>query len=98
MNMQDEFSATIELPNIPEEPGVIIIEDQHGQTLQVVYSENIRRRIGQLIDSSGQTCVHGPKVYGAQQAGQRILVRWKITNDYIVEKRRLIQELDPLWA
>jgi hypothetical protein len=92
------FSLALELPNIPQGPGVCIIEDAQGHVLQVAMSSNIRRRIGQLLDSEGTTCVHGPKVWKAQQAGERIFVRWKLTPDYREEKRRLLEELEPLWA
>jgi hypothetical protein len=61
-------------------------------------SNNIRRRISELFDSQGTICVHGPKIYKAQQEGQRIFVRWKLTPDYVEEKRQLIEELNPLWA
>jgi hypothetical protein len=92
------FSDRLELPNIPEGPGVAILEDAQGQVLQIMRSSNIRRRIGQLLDSPGTTCVHGPKVYSAQQRGERIFVRWKLTPDYKAEKERLMDELAPLWA
>ena len=66
--------------------------------LKVAMSGSIRRRIGQLLDAKlGGTCVHGPKIYDAQQQGQRIFVRWKLTPDYKAEKRRLTDELGPLW-
>ena len=93
-----EFSAQLELPNIPEGPGVALLEDAQGQVLQVVMSNNIRRRIGELFDSQGTICVHGPKVYDAQQHGQRIWVRWKHIPDYLEGKRRLVEKLHPLWA
>jgi hypothetical protein len=92
------FSGRLELPNIPEGPGVAVLEDAQGQVLQVVRSNNIRRRIGELLDSQGTICVHGPKVYDAQQQGQRIWVRWKHTQDYLEEKKRLVEKLNPLWA
>jgi hypothetical protein len=92
------FSERFELPNIPQGPGVCIIEDEQGRVLKVVMSSSIRRRIGQLLDAKpGGTCVHGPKVYNAQRKGQRILVRWKLTPGYKAGKRRLIDELGPLW-
>ena len=93
-----DFSDRLELPNIPEGPGVVILEDAQGRVLQVGFSNNIRRRIGELLDSQGTICVHGPKIYDAQQGGQRIFVRWKLTPDYKVEKGRLVEELAPLWA
>lgn len=92
------FSDPLELPNIPEGPGVLILEDAQGRVLQVGFSNNIRRRIGELFDSQGTICVHGPKIYDAQQQGQRVYVRWKYTRDYQEEKRRLIEELNPWWA
>lgn len=97
MNILDGFSQPFELPNIPEGSGVCIIEDEQGQALQVAMSRNIRRRIGQLLDSGGTTCVHGPKIYDAQHGGTRVFVRWKLTPQYRAEKRRLVEKLDPLW-
>ncbi len=93
-----EFSDRFEMPDIPEGPGVAVLEDAQGQVLQVVRSNNIRRRIGELFDSQGTICVHGPKIYDAQQQGQRIWVRWKHTQDYLEEKKRLVEKLNPLWA
>jgi len=64
----------------------------------VVASGSIRRSIGQLLDAQrGGTCVHGPKIYDAQQQGQRIFVRWKLTPDYKAGRKRLRDELGPLW-
>jgi hypothetical protein len=97
MSILDGFSERLELPNIPEGPGVCIIEDQEGRVLQVAMSVNIRRRIGYLLDSGGTTCVHGPKVCAAQQQGTKVFVRWKLTTDYKREKRRFVDALDPLW-
>jgi hypothetical protein len=97
MSILDGFSEPIELPNIPEGPGVCIIEDEQGQAFQVAMGENIRRRIGYLLDSGGTTCVHGPKIYAAQQQGTRIFVRWKLTADYRTEKRRLVEALELAW-
>lgn len=98
MTELEGFSERFELPNIPEGPGVCVLEDAQGRVLKVVMSGNIRRRIGQLLDAQhGGTCVHGPKVYDAQQKGQRVFVRWKLTPDYKAGKRRLIDELGPLW-
>ena len=97
MSNLDDFSERLEIPNIPEGSGVCILEDAQGQVLQVVMSNNIRRRIGELLDSQGTICVHGPKIYGAQQEGRRIFVRWKLTPDYKAEKRRRLKELNPLW-
>lgn len=93
----DGFSEALELPNIPEGPGVCIIEDEQGRVLQVVMSQNIRRRIGELLDSEGKIAVHGPKIYAAQQRAKRIFVRWRLTADYEREKRRLVYGLEPLW-
>ena len=98
MSNLNGFSERLELPNIPEGPGVCIIEDAQGRVLQVAMSGNIRRRIGQLLDSRGRTCVHGPKIYAAQQEGKRIFVRWRLAPDYKEEKRRLKDEFNPLWA
>jgi excinuclease UvrABC nuclease subunit len=92
------FSDPLELPNIPEGPGVAVIQDERGQVLQVVMSNNIRRRIGELFDSQGTMCPYGPRIYDAQQRQQRIYVRWKLTQDYREEKRRLIEELISWWA
>ncbi len=97
MSILDGFSEPLELPNIPEGPGVCIIEDEHGQALQVASSQNIRRRIGELLDSEGRIAVHGPKIYAAQQQGERIFVRWRLTADYRREKAQLVEEFDPLW-
>jgi hypothetical protein len=98
MGIPKDFSDRLELPNIPEGPGVCVLEDVHGQVLKVVMSNNVRRRIGELMDSGGTICVHGPKIYEVQQKGQRIFVRWKHTPDYREEKRSLIEELDPQWG
>ena len=98
MSVLTDFSDRLELPNIPEGPGVLILEDAQGRVLQVGFSNNIRRRIGELLDSQGTICVHGPKIYDAQQQGQRIYVRWKHTQDYKEEKRQLAEKLNPVWA
>ena len=98
MNTLTDFSEPFELPNIPEGPGVCIIEDAQGRPLQVAMSSNIRRRIGNLFDNEGRIAVHGPKIYATQQEGKRIFVRWKLTPNYKAEKRRLMQKLKPLWA
>ncbi len=92
------FSQRLELSHIPEGPGVCIIEDAQGRPLQVTASENIRRRIGALLDSDGVTCSHGPKIYEAQQARQQIFVRWKLTPRYQAEKKALVKVLNPLWG
>jgi len=97
MSILDGFSDPTELPNIPEGPGVCTIEDANGRVLQVAMSQNIRRRIGELLDSEGKIAVHGPEIYAAQQQGMRIFVRWKLTAYYKREKRILIEKLDPLW-
>jgi len=91
------FSERIVLPDIPEGPGVAIIEDEAGNVLQIAASNNIRRRIGEMLDSQGTICVHGPKIYAAQRHGDRIYVRWQLTEDYKEEKRRLIDELTLIW-
>ena len=62
MTILDGFSEPLELPSIPQGPGVCIIEDEQGQVLQVAMAENIRRRIGELLDSEGKIAVHGPKI------------------------------------
>jgi hypothetical protein len=92
------FSESLQLPNIPEGPGVCVIEDDRGHVLQVGASNNVRRFIGEMFDSQGTLSTHGPKIYDAQQAGERIIVRWKLTPDYKAEKRRLMNRLNPLWA
>ena len=97
MTELEGFSERFELPNIPEGPGVCIIEDEQDQVLKVVMSSNIRRRIGYCLDSGGTVCSFGPRLFEAQQRGQRIFVRWKLTPNYRQEKRRLIDDLDPLW-
>lgn len=98
MTELEGFSERFELPHIPEGPGVCLIEDEQGRVLKVTMSGNIRRRIGQLLDAKpGGTCVHGPKIFDAQQSGERIFARWKLTPDYRSEKGRLIDDLDPLW-
>lgn len=97
MSVLDGFSEPLELPNIPPGPGVCTIEDERGQVLQVAMSANIRRRIGELLDSEGRIAVHGPKIYSAQQQGKQIFVRWKLTPEYRTEKRRLVEELEPAW-
>lgn len=97
MSILDRLSEPMELPSIPQGPGVCIIEDEQGRVLQVVMSQNIRRRIGELLDSEGKIAVHGPKIHAAQRQGQRIFVRWKLTADYKREKRIILEQLDPLW-
>lgn len=97
MSVLDGFSEPLELPDIPEGPGVCTIEDEDGRVLQVAMSGNIRRRIGELLDSEGRIAVHGPKIYAAQQQGSRIFVRWKLTRDYNRENSRVVQQLNPLW-
>jgi len=98
MSDYEGFSERFELPRIPEGAGVCIIEDERGQVLQVAMSGSIRRRIGQLLDAQSGTCVHGPKVLKAQQAGERIFVRWRLTPDCREEKRQLMKALAPIWA
>lgn len=98
MNALDDFSEPIELPHIPEGPGVCVILDAIGQVLQVAESINIRRRIGELLDSEGHIAVHGPKIYAAQRKGNRIFVRWKLTQDHKALKKSLLETLKPLWA
>jgi hypothetical protein len=92
------FSQRVELPNIPEGPGVGIIEDEKGQVLQVFFSSNIRQRIGSMLDSEGITNVHGPKIYAMMKSGKRVFFRWKLTNNYESEKNILIRRLNPVWA
>lgn len=92
------FSERIVLVNIPEGPGICLIENEAGEVLKIAASNNIRRRIGEMMDSKGTICVHGPKIYAAQQQGQRIYVRWKLTKDYKVEKQELVEELNPKWT
>lgn len=94
----DDFSLPIELPHIPEGPGLAVIVNQQGEVLQVTESKNIRRRIGELMDSEGHIAVHGPKIYAAQEEGERIFVRWKLTPHYKAEKKRLMTSLHPTWA
>lgn len=97
MSNLERFSESIEIPNIPEGPGVCIIQDELGRILQVAMSGNIRRRVGDLFDGSGTTASHGPAIFAAQQQGHRVFVRWKITANYKAEKKSLMQELHPLW-
>lgn len=97
MSVLDGFSEPVELPNMPEGPGVCTIEDARGRVLQVAMSRNIRRRIGELLDSEGKIAVHGPKIYAAQQQGIRIFVRWKITPEYRREKNELVKKLTLPW-
>ena len=91
------FSRRIVLPDIREGSGVIIIENERGAVLQVAYSNNVRRRIGEMFDSQGTLCAYGSKIYAAMQHGDRIYVSWKFTKDYKAERERLIAELNPLW-
>ena len=93
-----EFSKIFELPNIPEGPGLALILNSQFEVLQITASKNIRRRIGELLDSEGQIAVHGPKIYEAQLSGEQIFIRWKLTPDYKEEKKLLMDELGPLWA
>ena len=97
MGILDGFSERFALPDIPEGPGVCIIEDEQGQVLQVAMSVNIRRRIGYLLDNTGVVASPGPRIHDAQLRGERVLVRWKLTAEYQREKRRLMEELEPLW-
>jgi excinuclease UvrABC nuclease subunit len=97
MTGPDGFSQRLELPNIPAGPGVCIIEDENGVVLQIVESKNIRRRVGELLDSEGHIAVHGPKIYAEQRQGQRIFVRWIHTSHYKELKKQLISELGPRW-
>ena len=41
------FSDRLELPDIPEGPGVIVIEDAQGRVLQVGFSNNCQRGWGE---------------------------------------------------
>lgn len=91
------FSERIVLPYIPEVPGICVIEDESGRVLQLAASNNIRRRIGELLDSQGTICVHGPKIYASQKNGERVYVRWKICQDYKSEKKRLIEIVPMIW-
>lgn len=91
------FSERIVLPNIPEGPGLCLIEDEAGNILQIAESINIRRLTGELMDSEGKICVHGPKIYAAQQHGERIYFRWKLTPFFKQEKKQLIELLQPRW-
>lgn len=97
-DMADGFSEQIALFYIPEGAGVALIEDATGQVLQILASNNIRRRIGELMDSKGTICVHGPRIYKEQEAGHALFVRWKLTPHYKAEKQRLVDELKPVWA
>jgi hypothetical protein len=98
VNDLKNFSEPIEIPAIPEGPGIALITNSLGEVLQIAAAQNIRRRIGQLLDSEGLTAVHGPKIYEAQGLGERIFIRWKLTPDYRNEKKKLMEELNPLWA
>jgi len=98
MSILDGFSERFALPDIPEGPGVCIIEDEQGQVLQVAMSVNIRRRIGYLLDNTGVVASPGPRIHAAQLRGKRVFVRWKLTADYRAEKRRLVEQVDPLWG
>lgn len=98
MSDLDRFSEPIELPDIPEGPGIALIINKRGEVLQITSSKNIRRRIGGLMDSEGQIAVHGPKIYEAQQLGETVLIRWKLTPDYRTEKKILMEKLAPIWA
>jgi hypothetical protein len=91
------FSDRLELHTIPEGPGGCLIEDVNGNLLQIAATNNIRRRVGELMDSQGTICVHGPKIYKAQQEGQKIFVRWKLTADYKEEKKRLMEQYQIAW-
>ncbi len=98
MSILEGFSEPVELPNIPEGPGVAVLQDERGDVLCVTESENIRRRVGYHLDSGGTVASRGPDIYRLQQAGHRIVVRWKLTKDHHEEKKRLNRELNPLWA
>jgi hypothetical protein len=98
MQKLDDFSELIELLNIPEGPGIALIINSRGDVLQITASKNIRRRIGELMDSGGHIAVHGPKIYETQQSGEQIFIRWKLTHDYKTEKKRFMDDLGPIWA
>lgn len=97
MRTFEGFSGPIELTQVPEWPGVCIIHDEDGNVLQIAESQNIRRRIGSLLDSDGATCVHGPKIYEFQQSGRSVFVQWKLTPKYRAEKQALVRSLKPVW-
>lgn len=97
MPVIEGFSDRVELPNIPEGPGVILIENSSGLVLQVAYSNNVRRRIGEMFDNRGTICAYGPKIYDAMCRGERVYVRWKLTKDYKAERERLAFTLNPQW-
>lgn len=54
------FSKRIVLSEIPEDPGVCIIEDEAGNVLQIAAAINIRRFIAELLDSDDKICLLGP--------------------------------------
>lgn len=96
MSILEGFSEPFELPNIPDEPGVAIIEDERGQALEVVESIRIRRRLGELLDSKGIVASQGPRIHDAQKEGARTFMRWKLTRNHKAEKKRLVEMLNPL--
>jgi hypothetical protein len=98
MTTLEGFSEPLEIPDIPDEGGVAIIEDERGRILQVIESTSIRRRIGELLNTRERApSVHGARVYEAQKQGTRIFVRWKLTPNHKMVKKLLVQELNPLW-
>lgn len=98
MSILDGFSEPIELPSIPDKAGVVILQDQQWKVLEVVESTSIRRRVGELLDSSGGLASKGPKVHEAHRTGIRILIRWKLPPDHKAEKKRFVKQLDELWG
>ena len=91
------FSDRLMLPEIPPGPGVCLIEDETGNVLQIAASNNIRRRIGEMLDNEGTICVHGPEIYAVQINGGQVYVRWKLPEDYKEEKHRLMESLSIQW-
>ena len=97
MRELEGFSERLEIPNIPGEPGVCIVEDEDGEALQVFMSNNVRRRIGEKFDSGGALDEYGPKIYETQQRGRRLFVRWwRLTPYYQAEFDRIKKRLDVL--
>jgi len=77
---------------------VIVLEDNLGRVLQVLGSNDVRRRIGELMDAQGKVDAYGPRIYEAQEKGQRVFVRWQHTSNYKEQARRLVEQLRAAWA
>ena len=91
------FSNRLRLLYIPEGPGVVIVEDSRGEVLLVLASDNVRRRIGALLDSEGTVDPHGPRIHKLHHSGREVYARWKRTPEPEEEQKRLVERFTPAW-